>query len=288
MLNLLLAVVVSASIDSTQLQLGDQTKMHVEVTQDPTEQIAAPSFKSQLPQGLEEIYSSPVDTTKLSNGRIRWEQDVTITGFAADTFAIRPYVVRSSGDTLFAQTSQLIILMPDSIGDIHVFDDIKDIEDVPIWIWDILKWVLLGIGCLILVGVSTFITIYTMRKKRKVIPLDPIVLRPAEEVALERLTAIQAAKIWQQGKNKQYHTELTDVIRTYIGRRFDIHSTEKTSDETLRAIRPLIDREIFNELSQMLQLADFVKFAKYQPMADENEKALDAAFHFVRVTSDKG
>ena len=78
---------------------------------------------------------------------------------------------------------------------------------------------------------------------------------------------------------------MTDVIRTYIGRRFDVHSTEKTSDETLREVKPLIDKELHTRLSQMLQLADFVKFAKYEAMPEENERALNTAYEFVNATT---
>ncbi|MBP5290424.1 MAG: hypothetical protein J6Y76_03295, partial [Paludibacteraceae bacterium] len=87
--------------------------------------------------------------------------------------------------------------------------------------------------------------------------------RPAEEEALEKLDEIKAQKIWKDGKVKEYQTDLTDVVREYIGRRFEVHSTEKTSDETLRAMKPLVDKDLFAKLSKMLQLDDLVKFAKW-------------------------
>ena len=49
----------------------------------------------------------------------------------------------------------------------------------------------------------------------------------------------------EDGKVKEYQTELTDVVREYIGRRFDVQSTEKTSDETLRELEPIL---VSNEL----------------------------------------
>ena len=73
-------------------------------------------------------------------------------------------------------------------------------------------------------------------------------------------------------------------MREYIDRRFDVQSTEKTSDETLRAMKPLIDKELFAKLSKMLQLADLVKFAKWHTTPDENEQALSTAYEFVKET----
>ena len=83
---------------------------------------------------------------------------------------------------------------------------------------------------------------------------------------------------------KEYQTELTDVVREYIGRRFGVHSTEKTSDETLREMKPLIDKDLYGRLSKMLQLADLVKFAKWHTTPDENESALTTAYDFVNET----
>ena len=83
---------------------------------------------------------------------------------------------------------------------------------------------------------------------------------------------------------KEYQTDLTDVVREYIGRRFEVHSTEKTSDETLREMKPLIDKDLYGRLSKMLQLADLVKFAKWHTTPDENESALTTAYDFVNET----
>ena len=105
-------------------------------------------------------------------------------------------------------------------------------------------------------------------------------------MALEKLDEIKAQKIWKDGKIKEYQTELTDVVREYIGRRFGVQSTEKTSDETLRAMKPLIEKDLFERLKGMLQLADLVKFAKWHTTPDENESALTTAYDFVNETKE--
>jgi hypothetical protein len=57
-----------------------------------------------------------------------------------------------------------------------------------------------------------------------------------------------------------------------------------TPPTTLRAMKPLIDKELFAKLSKMLQLADLVKFAKWTTTPDENEMALSTAYDFVNET----
>jgi hypothetical protein len=117
------------------------------------------------------------------------------------------------------------------------------------------------------------------------LPTEP--LRPAEEVALEKLDTIREQKIWQTGQVKEYHTQLTDVVREYIARRFEVSSAEQTSDETLRAMRPLLSdkKDLFEQLRKMLTLADLVKFAKWTTTPDENESSLRSAYTFVKETT---
>ena len=288
MISLLTAIIISASIDSTQLALGDQTNMHIQVTQDAAEQVLRPNFAAQLPQGMESVKEGKIDTTDLGGGKIQWSQDLTLTGYMDTTFTIRPYIMTLQDDSLFAQPMQITILFPEDLEQKEYYD-IQEIEDVPIWWWDIVKWVLIGLAAVILCGVIAFIIILTTRRKkgRTILRKRVVILRPAEEVALEKLGIIRDKKIWQQGYSKQYHTDLTDVIREYIGRRYDVHSTEKTSDETLRAMRPLLSKELYVQLSKMLQLADLVKFAKFEPLPNEHEEALDIAYEFVIETTPK-
>ena len=285
MINLLLAIVVSASIDSTVLMIGDQTAMHVEVTHDPTEQVMLPAWDQMLQDGIEIVEKSKVDTTTLPDGRIRLQQNLQLTSFNDSLFSIEPLVAVSAEDSFWAAPMALNVIQPFEVDSALAITDIKDIEKAPIWWWGIIRWILLAIGCLLLaVGIYYLWRWYQRNRKPEEEPVNPELLRPADEVALEKLDAIKAQKIWKDGKVKEYQTDLTDVVREYIGRRFDVQSTEKTSDETLRAMKPLIEKDLYGKLSKMLQLADLVKFAKWHTTPDENEQALTTAYDFVNET----
>lgn len=298
MIGLLAAIIVSASIDSTQMVLGEQTKMQLEVTCNAAEGVQIPKPEQQLPTGVESLNLQPTTDTVTESGQLRLQQEWILTSFRDTVYTVQPFVLTASGDTVKAAPQTLTILRPEGIEQLEDIHDIKDIERAGIWWWDIVMWILIALGIGILIGAIVYVVLWQQRHKQKDAPLaQKIILRPAEEVALEQLDAIKAAKIWQQGHGKQYHTELTDVIRTYIGRRFDVHSTEKTSDETLRELKPILlsnqpsavsiqnGKELYDKLSQMLQLADFVKFAKYEAMPEENERALNTAYEFVNATT---
>ena len=283
--NLLLAIVVSASIDSTVLMIGDQTDLHLQVTHDATEQVTLPVFGEQLQDGIEIVDKTIVDTLNLPDGRVQLNQYLTLTSFKDSLFAIEPIAVTRGEDTFWTEPMALNIVQPFEVDTTLAITDIKDIEKAPIWWWGIIRWVLLG---LLIAGlcVGGYYLWRWLESKRKPAeePVDPDLLRPADEVALEKLDEIKAQKIWKDGKVKEYQTELTDVVREYIGRRFEVHSTEKTSDETLHEMKPLIEKDLYTRLSKMLQLADLVKFAKWHTTPDENEQALTTAYDFVNET----
>ena len=287
-MNLLLAIIVSAAIDSTAIYIGDQTDMHLRATIESTEQVALPRYGETLIDGIEIVERTGVDTTVLQDGRVQLNQTLTLTAFSDSLFFIPPQPFVSGEDTLWSDGMSLNVIQPFEIDTTLAITDIKPLQRAPIWWWGIIRWVLLAIGCILLgIGAWYFIKWAMHRKKGGELQLAEVEKRPAEEVALEKLDKIKAEKIWQEGKVKEYHTELTDVIREYIGRRYEVKITEKTSDETLREVKPLMgeQKELFERLRKMLSLADLVKFAKWHTTPDENESALLTAYDFVHETT---
>ena len=295
MLNILLAIVVGAAIDSTTLMIGDQTDLHLRVTQEAGERVEWPVFGETLQDGIEIVDRTIVDTLTMNDGRLQLNQYLTLTSFKDSLFAINPIAFASGNDTFWTEGLAINIVQPFEVDTTLAITDIKDIEKAPIWWWGIFRWILLAL----LSGGIGVVAYYLWRwyeknRKREEEPVNPELLRPADEVALEKLDAIKAQKIWKDGKVKEYQTELTDVVREYIGRRFDVQSTEKTSDETLKEVKPLLvngdlaledGKELYERLSEMLRTADLVKFAKWHTTPDENEQALTTAYDFVKETS---
>ena len=289
MLLTILALIVSAAIDSTTLFIGDQTDLHLRATAQPEEQVTLPVLDNELIPGIEIVDRTIIDTIQLADGRLQYDQYLTITSFQDSLFYIAPLPFVSGSDTIYSDALTLNVVQPFELDSTDIaITDIKGIYRAPIWWWGIIRWILLVLA-LALAGVGMHYLIEYIKRHHALqtedaAPMEP--LRPAEVVALEKLDAIREEKIWQKGQVKEYHTQLTDVIREYIARRFQVSSVEQTSDETLRDIRPLLtDKGLYQSLAEMLRLADLVKFAKWTTTPDENENALRTAYHFVQQTT---
>lgn len=278
---------VSASIDSTMLFIGDQTNLRLQATCDGSEQVQMPVYGESLIDGIEIVERTGVDTTKLSDGRYQLDQTLTITSFKDSLFYIQPLPFVSGEDTFWSNSLSLNVIQPFEVDSTLAITDIKPIAKAPFWFWGFFRWILLGLLIAGLAVGSRYLAIFIGRRKGVIPPAPKEPERPAEEIALEKLDQIKSEKIWQAGQVKEYHTQLTDVVREYIGKRFDVSSSEKTSDETLRAMKPLLaeQKDLYDKLRKMLSLADLVKFAKWTTTPDENEISLKTAYEFVHETT---
>lgn len=292
MIAMILALIVSATLDSTTLFIGDQTDLHLRAIGEVGEQVVMPVLDKELILGVEIVDRTIVDTISLKDGRVQYDQYLTVTSFEDSLFYIAPLPFVSGDDTVWSDGLTLNVVQPFEMDTTDMaITDIKGVYKAPIWWWGIFRWVLLA---LLLAGVGVagyYLITYLQRRKLEEAGNEVVTepLRPAEEVALEKLDAIKEKKIWQQGQVKEYYTQLTDVVREYIARRFEVSSVEQTSDETLRDIRPLLSerKDLYDQLRKMLTLADLVKFAKWSTTPDENELSLRNAYTFVRETTIK-
>ncbi|MBN2236982.1 MAG: hypothetical protein JW729_05450, partial [Bacteroidales bacterium] len=154
----------------------------------------------------------------------------------------------------------------------------------PYTLMEILPWIIFGAAVLVLI--FTMFYFYRKRKKKPIFKSKEEPKIAPNVKALDALAVLRLKKLWQAGKVKAYHTELTEIVRTYIEDRFGIMAVEMTTDEILVEIKPIIANAVaINKLKSSLELADLVKFAKANPTALENDTSLNFAVDFVNESN---
>ncbi len=281
---------VSASLDSSRILIGDQVQLHVYAENSPGEQVESADYSGleQIPE-LEILKISPWDTLP-SGDQFLLRQNLTLTSFDSGYYVIPPIPInylRSNGGKGTVKTNDLAlsvetVFMP---GDSLQLAPIKSIIEEPLKFSDFLPYlgIALGIGLGILLAYF-----FVKRKPEKEIVAAPKIIRPPHEIALEKLSALKAQKLWQQGKVKEYHSELTYIIREYLEGRFQTPALESTTAEIMRSMRNKIEEDdLYRQLRELLQVADLVKFAKAKPAADIHDRASAEAESFVERTKEK-
>lgn len=278
-------VTFKARLDSATLLMGKTTALHLEITQDKGARGFFPGEQADTLSAMVEIADRPAaDTTDLGNNRIQINRDLIIQSFDSGMWIIKPIPYVVNGDTAYCNQLTLKVLPVDvsKMKDIH---DIKPVEDVPFNLLDWLPdyWWAWLLGLLLMAG-----GIWAYRKyyKKGINPLRPGKKRlPPYEEAMINLQNLKAAQLWQQGKEKEYFTGLTDILRVYIDRRFHINAVEMTSSQIIETLKRNDETRAVNEqLEMILEVADIVKFANARPLADDNEVAYRRAVNFVEET----
>ena len=280
-------IVVEAKLDQQTIRIGDQTKLRLVVHQTLKEKVNFPKLADTL-TGKVQIISSRLDTVidQNAHNQATVTQSYTITSFDQGTYTIPSYSIGSAAGVL--KTNELTLMVQTvQVDTTKAIYDIKQPLSVSYTFWDWLKdhwvWVALGLAVIIaIIGV-----IWYLRKRPKTVTIikeiKPDV--PAHIIALGKLQQLRDKKLYQQDAVKQYHSELSDIIREYLEKRYVVKTHEKTTDEIFAALKYMdIANEYRVKLNQVLILADLVKFAKEKPLPVDNELSMENALGFVLKT----
>ena len=278
---------IDVKIDSAAILIGEQTKLHLTLTTDKDKQVQVLIPADTLMRGVEVLERSKPDTTWIENDRMLVKQDVLITSFDSSLYLLPPVLAIDGRDTILSnQVALKVSTVPVNVDKPEEFADIKDVWKPP-FVWsDYYPWIIGILAVLLLMALAYYI-VKRIRERKSLIPFaqpEKPKLPPYEQ-AIKELDEIKQSKLWQQGKEKEYFTSITDTLRRYLVDRFGINAMEKTSAEILDSVKG-IDEIVpaFEKLEQVLKLADFVKFAKFRPLPDENDLSLVNAYFFVNQT----
>ncbi len=285
-------VVVSAKLDTNAMLIGDHVGLTLKYTGPAKSQVIWPFMPDTILGSITVIGRGKIDTTYSSDKKsVTFSQQLNITCYDSGfyTFPSIPFRHRIMPDTAGIVSATTMMLLAVHTVKVDTTQAIKPIigpMKVPITFREMLPWILAALAVIILIVAG----VWYMKKRRKKEPvfrIKPKVVVLPHETALQEIEKLRLKKLWQAGRVKEYHSELTEILRKYIEDRFQVPALEQTSAEITVSLMntAACSPQALDRLGSLLILADMVKFAKVQPLAVENEKSLNDGIEFIHETT---
>ncbi|HKB87352.1 MAG TPA: hypothetical protein VKD08_14350 [Ignavibacteriaceae bacterium] len=276
---------VEASTDTTAYQVGDYIHLIIKVNAEKNISINGPAVSDTL-AGMDLISQRPPQKNE-EDSRQSVTYSYTFSKYDSADIVIPPLPVyyKAKGDTAESIINTSSLSFTVRPVKVNVKEDIKDVKEplkIPLdWKW-IALWILIGLILLV-----TAYYFYRRYQKRKAgyIPEKVVIKIPPHIAALKSLRNLSEKQLWQKGMVKEYHSEITGIIRKYFEERFNLPALEMTSGEAVDELHKRAGTGIIIENTRIfLSNADLVKFAKFQPMASVNEEMMKQAEEIVQKT----
>ena len=219
----------------------------------------------------------------LGDGHLRREFSLRAAAYEPGDWqipAIEVTYLAPGGELKTVQTAPIGIKVTALLANVDS-PELKDIAQ-PIRVFEEITWPYWVAGGAVGMLIVIFLSVWLSRKlaQRRVAQAPPAPPKPAHEIALAKLDALRAEGLLERGEWKPFYLSLSEIIREYLGARYDFDSLEMTTTELLEAVR---ERNIAT-LEGWCASCDLVKFAKYVPTQTEAQDALEGAYRIVDAT----
>ena len=255
---------ISISADTTNIRIGEQIQFKISVNQ--TDNVVFPDLKLDSLGKVEVVENFPIDTLK-----DKLEKKYVLTSFDSGIYVIPQQTVLINNKKFFTDSLMVNVATIKVDTTKQKMFPIKAIQREPKTFDDYkhLFWWLIPIFVILA------IILYFVFRKKKEKEVPKVYVAPIQE-ALQRLKELDEKHLLEQNKIKIYYSELTDIVRTYIEKDISIPALESTTNELIETIKDFnessklgISKETIQQLKEVLQSADLVKFAKSSPIVEE-------------------
>jgi len=263
----------TALIDTNSILIGEQINFSISNPISETE--VWPTYDEFLAEGIEIIKQGKLDTNENLIS-----QNFIITVWDSGSYYIPPISFSATSKTQGLLLNVQTIILEEGAE----LKDIKQPMEAPIGWSDIWPWLL---GIVLLILIAYILKKYVFTKKEALKIEKPKVIIPADITALQQLTKLDEAQLWQAGNVKKYHSEISEIIRRYTENRFNFIALELATEEIISELKSKVNNEQLASITILLERADLAKFAKSKPEETENKESMQLAKHFVAQTKQK-
>lgn len=276
------SISASLTVIPGEYTVGDPISLEMTINHPADSHVIIPELGSEWGEFIIHSQAAPVSITTEDGSKMTSQVlDVRLFAPGDYTTPMIPFTVVTADGQLIEAVLETVPVSISSVlvdGD-EALRDIKPQADLPYLV--IIPWL---IAAAVLVA-GAVIAVWLIRRRRAVLMASDIDLRLPHEVALDRLDRIERLDLPNEGRFKEHYTMVSDCVRIYVERAFDIPVVERTTSEIQRSIlQTPITPPTSREFLSLLDESDLVKFSKFTPDAASARQALTTGRHIVMET----
>ena len=270
---------IHTEVDTTYIKIGEQVQWTITVDIDSTDQVIFPEGQTFSP--LETVEAFATDTTRKKD-RLTLLKIYALTQFDSGAYKLPSQRIEINGMGYMTDSMMInVATIPVDTLNQKMYD-IKPLINVEKSNIDLWKYLIIAILVLLILG--GLIYWFVLRKK----PLteeEKVALLPPYDRALLELKNLEHSKYLIQDEYKQYYSELTTIVRSYLEEDAHVTALESTTGQLIEKLELLkdagqlkLDDDTIKQFQQILQTADLVKFAKNKPstsVAEQDRKLVE-------------
>jgi oxygen tolerance protein BatD len=285
-------IVISGTASSTEVFIGDHFIYDLKIEWNEGYEIIQVEPPMEMAQ-FELLEINPTTESTRDNLRHSKTWSFTLSTYTVGNFKIPSFKITYKTphkEEISIQTQTIdisvksILLTADDTHDIRAMKNSMDIAPKP-YLRNFL--IFLGLILILILLISLYIVkrIITRRNKVPEIWIPP---RPIEILAMEDLEKLKNSTLIADGKIKEYYSSASEIIRIYLGRRFNFTAIDMTSFEIIRILEEKkTGKQTMEILESFFERCDLVKFAKNIPSAKGHILTLEEAEIIINETTQK-
>lgn len=282
----LIAQELQSATDKTEIEIGEEVKLIINVTVDTTSTVVFPETK--MMGNMEVINSYKPDTT-FNNAKMKLIKQYGLTQFDSGNYSIPRLKILIDGKSFETDSTQVAVkdvLVDTTKQKMYDIKPIIQVEKPKESYLNIILYILIG---LVLLGALLYLLFFRKTKKER----EAENKLPPYEAAILHLKELENSNLLENEEFKTYYSQLTDVLKNYLEEDVYDNALENTSDEILTRLELLrtsgelpIATETIQALTSVLRTADLVKFAKSKPDTQTAKLDRTTIFNVIQKTKE--
>ena len=282
---------VVLDIDKKEISIADQINLTISVDIEEDYEVELPSFGDKLEQfGIVDYHNFQPELK--DNNRKLIKRTYVLEPFLSGDYTISPMKImffkkdEKDTDKHFVDTPEVTVkvksLLPEDMKDLKLHEIVPPLP-YPV---SYTVWIYSGAGILLILILAGGFFYYRRRSNGG----GTVEVRlKAHEIAYVELKALVDENLIDTGEIKQFYLRLSAIVRRYIENRFGLRAPEQTTEEFLTGLEKAgeFPDEYKPLLKDFLNHCDLVKFARFEPGAEDIQKSFDSCRAFIKGTEEQ-